>query len=524
MQQSARWYAAVGIAAVLAAVSPHALHAQSTPAAQSGPDGIRLDFRDTDIRVVISALAELAGMSVTYSNLPGTQVTLTSGAPLTRAQVREQLEHVVRSNGLRMVEQGGLFRVEPMPQPGPAEPGAEAGVPAGPGPQPGGVQVFVYRLRHAQADAVAGTLRDLFGLGGLRATGSGTERPGALSRELQENRIPLPGEDSQRPQIGGAFPISGQVSGSVQIVPDPVTNSLLIRGLASDYATISQAVQQLDVRPLQVLIEALVVEVRRTRDDALGASVKVPDQREPATGATIGGDFGGETPGSIAIRVLGLGGVRADVILSALAASSRVTIRQRPVVLAQNNREARILVGSQRPFVQISRTLPTDNSARDEVVQYRDVGTELTITPTINPDGYVALSVLQEVSSATTETQFNAPVISTREVETRLLVKDRHTVVIGGLIEQQAGSTTTGIPVLRDIPLLGRLFRSQTDSRSSTELFILLTPHVLRDDADVEDATRAVEESSRAVGKLLESYDPVSGRERPLRPKPENEQ
>src|SRR5207244_12515564 len=87
----------------------------------------------------------------------------------------------------------------------------------------------------------------------------------------------------------------------------------------------------------------------------------------------------------------------------------------RPVLLASNNTEARLLVGSQPPVVQVSRSLPTETPTRDQVVQYRDVGTKLTIKPTINQDGYVSLIIQQEVNAATSELQFDAPLISTRE-------------------------------------------------------------------------------------------------------------
>ena len=118
----------------------------------------------------------------------------------------------------------------------------------------------------------------------------------------------------------------------------------------------------------------------------------------------------------------------------------------RPLVLAENNLEARILVGSQRPFVQVFRSLPTDAAVRDQVVQYRDVGTSLSLLPTINPDGYVNLQVKQEVSAATAEQQFGAPVISTREASTHLFVKDGETVVMAGIIP--AGRLASGRRVI----------------------------------------------------------------------------
>lgn len=490
----------------------------------AGADSVSLDFRDTDIRMVITALAEMAGMNVVYSNLPSTPVTLRS--TIARSDARRTLESLVRGSGLKLTDDGGLIRVEsaaPAPsRPSMDQPSGFAGGTGG-GAGSGEAQLFVYRVRHSEADALANTLRELFGLGARASTGGGSEGSGPLSRELARQRIPLPGEDTQGPPrpVSGGTMLGARLSSSVQIVPDARTNSLLIRGSSADYQTVLAAVQQLDIRPLQVLIEVLIVEVRRTRDRALGVTLGVPDQREPQTGAQLGGTFTGGSTGDLVVRVLGLGGVRADVVIRALAQSGDVSILSRPIILAQNNQQARFLVGDQRPFIQVSRTLPTDAATRDEVIQYRDVGTELTITPTINPDGYVTLDVLQEVSNASRETQFGAPIINTREAETRLMVKDQHTAIIGGLIRQQDEYTATGIPILRDIPLIGRLFRSSVRTKEHTELFLLLTPRVLRTDEDMDDATRTVEEDTRGVGKALKSYEPLFGTDRPLRPRPD---
>jgi type II/III secretion system protein len=93
------------------------------------------------------------------------------------------------------------------------------------------------------------------------------------------------------------------------------------------------------------------------------------------------------------------------------------------------------------------RVLPTDNTARDQVVQYKDVGTRLRVLPTISTDGQVMLRAIQEINAATTETAFDAPIISTRSVETRLLINDRQTVVLGGLFDRQREATLGGVPV-----------------------------------------------------------------------------
>jgi general secretion pathway protein D len=202
------------------------------------------------------------------------------------------------------------------------------------------------------------------------------------------------------------------------------------------------------------------------------------------------------------------GAVDVDVLLSALSSTGRVRILSRPVILAQNNQEARILVGSERPFVQVFRSLPTDGATRDQIVQYRDVGTSLTILPTINPDGYVNLQLTQEVSTATAETQFGAPVISTREAATQLLARNGQTVVIGGLIDRQRDWTRSGIPVLKDIPLLGALFGSTHSIDSNSELFLFLTPHIVETDDDA-DRIRDEVQRSGVLERELGTIQPI---------------
>jgi general secretion pathway protein D len=177
----------------------------------------------------------------------------------------------------------------------------------------------------------------------------------------------------------------------------------------------------------------------------------------------------------------------------------------RPVILAQNNQEARILVGSERPFVQVSRSLPTDAAVRDQVIQYRDVGTKLTITPTINDDGYVNLQVLQEVSTATAEVQFGAPVISTREAATHLFIKDGRTAVLGGLIDRQQERSKSGIPILMEIPLLGGLFGTTRNTTLNSELFLFLTPHIITTDDDSDRARKDLENRSTLLRDTLPS-------------------
>jgi len=493
--------------AALACAGPLAAQPTPSPGVQRTARGIMIDFQGTDLRLVVPALAEAAGLNITYGELPSRPITLRTPTPVDALGARRFLESVLRASELDLRDEGGgIMRVvstapvavqQPAAQPDPSQFYPQGGSQ--------GMQVFVHRLRHAPAEDVARSIGALFGLGDGSVN---APRPRSLSQELRDQAIPQNGQAA--PVVPGQpRGVGTDLSGNVQIFADQRTNSLLIRANPGDYATIRQAIEQIDTRPLQVLIEVLIAEVRRNRQFGLGLTVQLPEQQVEGSNTGVGGELVGGGDGDVVLRVTRLGGVDANVVLRALATSGNVNILSRPVILAQNNEEARILVGDQRPFIQISRALPTDNAARDQVIQYRDVGTQLTIRPTINPDGYVTLTVLQEVSTATNETQFGAPIIATREAETRLLVKDDQTVVIGGLIDQQRSASNSGIPILKDIPILGALFRSSSRNTNTTELFLFLTPHVIYSDADMEEATRTVRRNAPRLDRALPDSIPL---------------
>jgi general secretion pathway protein D len=157
------------------------------------------------------------------------------------------------------------------------------------------------------------------------------------------------------------------------------------------------------------------------------------------------------------------------------------------------------MVGSQRPFIQVQRALPTDAPIRDQVVQFKDVGTRLSVRPTISDDGYVTLRVSQEVNAATAEVAFDAPVISTRTIQTQLLVKDGHTAVLGGLADQQRDETRAGVPILSSLPFIGGLFGRQIRHTTDTELFVFLTPRVIRSDDDLDDASKSIGDKTKKL-------------------------
>jgi len=462
---------------------------------RTSPQGLLLDFQDADLRLVLAALVEAGHLNLIYSDLPSRRVTLRTNQPVAPEQILPLLKSIAIANGLRLIEDGTFIRLEDTGL-GPRGAAQRAAAQTDTTPEPE-VRLFVYRLKHARSARLAATLQSLFGGSGAREQ-AGPSGSRTLSEELRQQRIvPMDTGPAVRVQLGPsqAPSLPGRLHGDIQIVADEATNSLLVRAQEADWMIVRQSIETLDLRPLQVLIEVLIAEVRRTTDFQLGVSGRIGDDSTAfkaganAQAATLKGTSAGD----FALRVMRVGKVNLDVTISALAASGRVRIISRPVLLAQNNQEARILIGSERPFVQVIRALPTDAAVRDQVVQYRDVGTQLTLTPTINDDGYVNLQISQQVSNATSEVQFGAPIISTREAATHLFVRDGQTVVIGGLVDREQERSRSGIPFLKDLPLLGGLFGSTQRSSVQSELFLFVTPHIIAVDEDIDRLNAGLE-------------------------------
>ena len=314
----------------------------------------------------------------------------------------------------------------------------------------------------------------------------------------------------------------GALIGQTTIVASGPTNALIIRTAPPNFPLLRETIEALDARPAQVLFEVTVAEIALGRGTEFGidwsaAGVNAGSTTSARFGTPIAPDST-EPISDFVVRVVSLDGVNVRALLRAIATTSRVNVLSTPEILAVNNREARILVGSKVPFIASTRL--GNDVAIDRTVQFQDVGTNLTIIPTINSDDYVSVQILQEVSSLTSITipsALNAPVISTREASTRAVLRDGQTVVIAGLIGDSREVVRSGTPLLRDIPLLGALFRRSSVTRNRTELAIFVTPYIVRSDA-LADAVRERVRSrfdQRAPGMLPAPVSPAPPVRRP---------
>jgi type II secretory pathway component GspD/PulD (secretin) len=527
--------------------------------------GVSLDFQDQDLKVVLDALAAAGDLNVSMTNIPQQRVTVHMGRPVSREGMIELVKSVAESNGLKVTESPTLLQISgPTPEPPGRQAQQQQqnfAQQLAQQQQQQQMRLFTYRLKHASAIQLAPVLTNLFsGFAGVRTTGGTTiipnanggfttintgpnTPPGNINFGIPNNAtIPTPftpNADRANPGRGGNAGRGGQAAqeqaavanqavqnalanrlaqvtqsvtgalssqaGDIRIIAEESSNSLLVRATESDFALVQQIIGTVDLRPLQVLIEVTIAEVQRTHDLDLGVSGTVKRVPNGKTAADVTATAPSQASARDFIVQLtgGNGTIKYDVAIAALQERGDVRVLSLPVIIAQNNRQASLNVGSSRPFVQISQTVANDPTGRVQTVQYIDVGTVLTITPTINPDGYVNLVISQTDNSASNQVQFDAPIINKREAQTQIFIRDGQTTVIGGLAGKSHNRQDSGIPVLSRIPLIGALlFGRTTINEETSELYLFLTPHIISTDADMDKLREAVRDGSELLQKV----------------------
>lgn len=379
--------------------------------------------------------------------------------------------------------------------------------------------VFVYAVRNGQAVNLQSVLQTLFDPDRDNAS-AGTQATGRRQRRGQgpDAEQPQQQQQAQQPERdggGGGGPggrfremmerLSGDAEdsaadllGQVDIVADEDTNSLLVMTAPANFDEVRRIIEELDRPVPQVVIKALIAEITHSDSLDLGAEFTILDIPQ---GSSLFTDFGLDmATGGITYRLLE---TDIEATIRALEEVGQLEVLSRPYILASNNQEAIITVGSEIP-------IPTSSTFSDIGVgsrtnfSYEDIGIILSVTPHINPDGKVIMDVYPEISALSPERVeisegFFPPVINKRSAETRVAINDGQTIVIGGLMEDQYNETVSKVPLLGDIPLLGAIFRRQETEKSKTELLIFLTPQVATD----SERLREISDDERGRVKII---------------------
>jgi general secretion pathway protein D len=335
------------------------------------------------------------------------------------------------------------------------------------------------------------------GLAGGGLTGGGLAPGGARPGGAPQQAANQPGANPLLGGLGGEAGAAGEAE-EMRIIPDPQNNSILIYGTAQEIATTEAMLHKIDILPLQVLIDAVIAEVD------LNDTLKYGTQfyfNAGITGAlsfgTSAQQFAENFPGFI------LGGPGGkSFALTALQDVTKVRVLSSPQLLVLDNEAARIQVGDLVPYLtQTQQATIVSGAPVVNSIDYRETGVIMDVTPRVNSNGLVTLDIAQEVSAVATNvptTQgLNSPTFQERAVQSRVVVQDGQTVGLAGLISDNVSRENSGIPWLKDVPLLGLLAGQQNNTRQRTELLVLLTPHVIHDQRDARAMTEDLREGLR---------------------------
>ncbi len=392
------------------------------------------------------------------------------------------------------------------------------------------ISVRVVALEYAKAEEIAGILNEFIGAASTDRAAAGRAGTsdvdgGATDGRSQALRDFIRARTEQRAPAAASQPASsdsiGRLSPDTKILADKRTNALLMMGKLRDLAIIEDLIDHLDIMLAQVVIEAVIIEVGlsdeiRSGIDWVQRSMVAYNERNlgPGGGLTVRepvGAWGGGTSLGAGIprdatTIADAAGIASgglnwymtmfdlniDAVIRLAQSARNSQILSTPVIVTTDNTEAKIIASTQRPVVTTTST--TDGGSIRSSYEYRDIGINLTVTPRINPQRMVVMEVKQTADDVAGEVLIDGnlvPEITKRELNATVSVGDRSTIVLGGLILTRNATSETKVPLLGDIPILGRLFKFKSDQKQRSELVVLLTPYVLMTPAEARaESTR----------------------------------
>lgn len=386
---------------------------------------------------------------------------------------------------------------------------------AGGGNEP---QLYVYDVLNMKAEELAGYLSQIYGgeksdsasdsaevapglepktLSSFTSTDDSDASGGSGGRSTLDNSGFDNDAGFEEPQDSDALGSVTRLDNGIRIAAQKSSNQLLVRARPSQWHEIETAVQRLDKVPPQVQIETRILEVGLS--GALSRGVQWYLGRLAGNSGSNVGDVHGHQ-GALGAGGAGLSasdtlfysfvGNHLQMALHALETSSRTQVLSAPSLVVMNNQQAQIQIGDDIPVSQTSINT-NDSSNTFSSVEYLQTGVILDVIPRINPDGRVYMEIKQQVSDADRSRQVNNnPTISTRSVTTQVGVQSGQTVLLGGLISENRSQSDSKVPWLSRVPLLGKLFSSRDDSNDRTELLVLITPRVIKDNTEAAQVTR----------------------------------
>lgn len=382
----------------------------------------------------------------------------------------------------------------------------------------GGSRLFVYSVRNGKAENLANLLTELFS----RRGGSGAS-PVSLAPGARPAQITSPGQPAMAGvSVSTAAPtaapalastlvvsgLSGSTQGEVRVIADKDNNALLILASPSDYDVIESALKKLDAIPKQVLVEVTVAEVTLSDDLKFGVDWFLTGRSRGDASVTDGSlNMGGlpavpsgAVPAFTGLQLINRLGGDVRAVLNALGKDGRLQVLATPQLMVLDNQKAQIKIGDRISVQTQQQTVAGTTTGLINSFQYIETGILLTVTPRINSGGQVTVEVSQEVSvPQPTSVPGANPDISQRTANTTVVVASGESIVLGGLIREDNTRSTSGVPLLSKIPVLGAAFGTQNIVKRRTETILLIRPVIV---SSVQQASEATEELRRRMPSL----------------------
>ena len=365
------------------------------------------------------------------------------------------------------------------------------------------------------------------GIGGTGGIGGTSSTPGTTSG--------LPGSTStSQSQFGSGSSQNGGSSSqdalsspsgndkaedtnSIRIIANRHNNALLIYATPEEQSVIEAMLRKIDILPLQVRIDATIAEVTLTDQLQYGTQFFF---KNGGLAGTLANGSTSSIAGSFPGFVLAKTSSAVQSTLSALQDVTNVRVLSSPQIMVLDNEKASLQVGDDVPILTQSTTSQlTSTASTVNSISYQETGVILQVVPRVNTGGLVTLDISQEVSepSNTTTSTIGSPTISERKVQSRVVIQDGQTVGLAGLIRDNVSEGNSGIPWVKDIPILGSLLSTQDNTRTRTELLVLITPHVIHDQRDARALTEDLRLNLNHAGLVPQELNalPLSGSTNP---------
>ena len=398
-----------------------------------------------------------------------------------------------------------------------------------------GQAIHVYPLENALAEELATTLNNAMGQASPPRAGTQPGRPGAPGAP----GVPAPGPVAPPPSPGGLDNLGASLEGQVRVIGDKPTNSLIVMSSGRDFIAIKDVVRRLDHPRKQVFIEALILEVQISKDLEIGSSshgglpidnpnaliiggVQTANLRSisaasslAAASGLIGGLIG--SPLQNSQTFLGTSIPSFGILFQALATQNNTDVLSAPHIIAIDNEKTEFSVGNNIPYkaglsfggfglpATGGATSPTGSIGQN--IQRQDLNLSLNVTPHISSQDVVRLEIEQETKDIAGSDPELGPTWSQRKLKTQVVVHDQQSVVIGGLIQERDVYSVTKVPLLGEIPILGYLFKFSIKSKKKTNLLILLTPYIVKDQLDLQSIR---ERKVRERQEFVESFSTLN--------------